>query len=181
MQSYVAWQVWYFCLITCLNQSGVSWKCSLCSTPSTAEGCEAVKLQDLTADGSWEVSSDSCLTARVLHSVESPFTSNYQRPRPELWSHARMHTHMQPHTHAHTQSQTNYRHLGDASSSMWSTGEHLTHCCPLILTSTLPVTPCCQPTSHPHPIPLSHSRFSPLVTTSLTSWSSTMLKSPFWS
>lgn len=82
---------WEFCgLVVVLRlphnmcKSGVSWKSSLGLPPSTAEVCEALKLQDLTTDGYWEVSSDSCLTARVLHSLESPFTSNNRGPRPEL-------------------------------------------------------------------------------------------------
>lgn len=70
-------------------------------------------------------------------SLESPFTSNFHRPRPELW------THTDTHMHTHIQLfQTNYGHLGDASTSMWSGWG--------TFNSLLPSNPHLHPSCDPH-------------------------------
>lgn len=84
-------------------------------------------------------------------SLESPFTSNFQRARDQGLSCG--HTC----THSNTQLfQTNYGHRVYFGLHVVCKGEHLTHCYPLILTSTLPVTPRCQPPINP---PLHHHIF----------------------
>lgn len=116
--------------------------------PSPAEVCEWLKLRGLTADGYWEVSSDSCLTARVLHSLwraPSPPTSR-ERDQGLSCGHTC--------THSNTQLfQTNYGHWVCFGLHVVCKGEHLTHCCPLILTSTLPVTPPLPAPNQPTPPP----------------------------
>jgi len=85
-------------------------------------------------------------------SLESPFTSNLQRAREQGLS-----THTHTHTGTHTIIPDKLWTLGGM---LWPPcgllGEHLTYCCSLILTSTLPVTPRCQSLIMP---PLHHHIF----------------------
>lgn len=78
-------------------------------------------------------------------SLESPFTSSFQRAREQGLSCG--------HTCTHSNAQlfqTNYGHWVCFGLHVVCKGEHLTHCCPLILTSTLPVTPAASPRSTHH-------------------------------
>lgn len=104
-----------------------------------------MELQGLTTEGYWEVSSDSCLTARVLHSLWRAPSPPATREQGQSPSYTHMHTHTQLF-------QTNYGHWGDASASAWSGGGTFNSLLPPNPHLHPSCDPRCRPLA-PHPTP----------------------------